>query len=71
VSRLKAHVQDHQSTGNIALRKIKEIQGMPIIFGAIMVADYQAFEKVLHEKYPPMRGGSKAGKKSTVIRIIN
>jgi hypothetical protein len=71
VSRMKAHVQDHARTGNIALRKMKNIQCLPIIFGAILVADYQAFEKLLHDKYPPMRGSSKTGKKSTVIRIIN
>jgi len=71
VSRMKAHVQDHKNTGNIALRKVKEIQGKRVIFGAIMVSNYEAFEKLLHKQYRPMKGSSRSGKKSTVIEIVN
>jgi hypothetical protein len=70
VSRMKAHVQDHASTGNIALRKIEEIQGKKIIFGAVMVSRYREFEELLHKKYSPMRGSSKPGKSARVIKII-
>jgi len=69
VSRMKAHVQDHTKTGNIKLRKIKEIEGKELIFGAIMVARYENFEKLLHDRYRPMKGSDKKGRNSTVIKI--
>ena len=69
VSRMKAHVQDHKKTGNIKLRKIIEIEGKDLIFGAIMVARYEIFEKLLHNRYKPMKGSGKMGRKSKVIKI--
>lgn len=70
VSRLKAHVQNHQSTGNANLRGIKEIQGKRLIFGAIFVEKYLAFETHLHLTYPPIKGTRRAGRKSTIIKIV-
>lgn len=68
VSRMKAHVKGHKN-GNINLPEVKEINGKDIIFGAVLVGRYQAFETLLHKKYPPMLGSPKPGKKSTVVRI--
>jgi hypothetical protein len=70
VSRMKAHVQDHKNTGNIALRKIEEIKCKELIFGAIMVSNYKGFEKLLHKQYRPMKGINRSGKGSTIIKIL-
>ncbi|NQY26165.1 MAG: hypothetical protein HRT92_03195 [Piscirickettsiaceae bacterium] len=71
VSRLKAHVQNHKSTGNADLRGIKEIENKKLIFGAILVSDYQKFEKHLHEAYPPLKGTNRTGRLSQIIEILN
>jgi len=34
-----------------------------------MVARYEIFEKLLHDKYKPMKGSGKMGRKSKVIKI--
>ncbi|MFL1916794.1 hypothetical protein ACJW8B_15565 [Plesiomonas shigelloides] len=70
VSRMKAHVQGHQN-GNINLPEVKEVQGKPLIFGAILVEKYQVFETLLHDNYPPMLGSSRLGRQSTVVRIAD
>ena len=70
VSRMKAHVQDHKNTGNIALRKIEEIKCKELIFGAIMVSNYEDFEILLQKQYRPMKGGNRKGGKSTLIKIL-
>lgn len=71
VSRLKAHVQNHQNTGNANLRGINEIAGKRLIFGAIFVSQYQNFESHLHTAYPPLKGTNRAGKQSQLIEIMN
>lgn len=71
VSRLKAHVQNHQNTGNANLRGIAEIQNKKVIFGAILVSDYQKFEEYLHNTYPPLTGTNKTGRLSQIIEVIN
>lgn len=68
VSRLKAHVQGHQN-GNINLPSILEVQGLPLVFGSILVARYEQFERLLHSKYPPLRGSGRTGRQATVVRI--
>lgn len=70
VSRMKAHVKGHEN-GNINLPIVKEVQGKPLIFGAILVEKYQAFEAILHSCYRPMLGSSRPGKQSTVVRITD
>lgn len=70
VSRMKAHVKGHKN-GNINLPEVKEVQGKPLIFGAILVARYQAFEALLHSNYRPMLGTSRPGKRSTVVHIAD
>lgn len=71
VSRLTAHVQNHAGTGNANLRGIKEIESKKLIFGAILVSNYQGFEQHLHEAYPPLKGTSKTGRLSQIIEVIN
>lgn len=70
-SRLKAHVQNHQSTGNVNLKGIKEIKGKRLIFGAILVSQYQKFETHLHKTYPPLKGTNKPGRQSQIIEVVN
>jgi len=71
ISRLKAHVQSHQTTGNANLRSIEEIAGKRLIFGAILVSRYSDFEKHMHDKYPPLIGSNKKGRISKIIEVIN
>ncbi|SHG46671.1 hypothetical protein SAMN02745753_03976 [Marinomonas polaris DSM 16579] len=71
VSRLKAHVQNHQSTGNADLRSIEEIQGKRLLFGAIFVEKYSEFEGYLHDSYPPIKGQKSRGRTGTIVEVIN
>ena len=71
VSRIKAHVQNHKSTGNANLRKITELEGKRIIFGAIFVEKYQDFEEHLHKTYPPLRGSMRRGGGGKIVKITN
>jgi len=71
VSRLKAHVKNYKNTGNVDLPNITEIKEKKIIFGAIMVSEYQKFEQYLHSSYPPLRGTNRPGKISQIIDILN
>ena len=71
VSRIKAHVQNHASTGNASLRKIHELKGKRIIFGAIFVEKYQDFEAHLHKTYPPLKGSIRSGGKEKIVKITN
>ncbi|MDD2810262.1 hypothetical protein [Rhodoferax sp.] len=71
VSRLKAHVQNHQSTGNANLRSREELVGKHLFFGAILVSRYTEFEAHLHSKYPPMIGTGARGRVSQIIEIRN
>ena len=68
VSRLKAHVQGHKN-GNINLPALVEVQGLPLVFGAVMVSNYKAFESLLHAKFPPMRGTPFTDRRATVVRV--
>lgn len=65
-SRVKAHVQNHQNTGNIRLRSIIELTDKEVIFGVVLVEKYLEFEKHVHKKYPPLGGTSKAGRKLSI-----
>jgi hypothetical protein len=71
VSRLKAHVQNHQSTGNANLRSRQELVGKHLFFGAILVSRYTEFEAYLHKKYPPMIGTGARGRVPQIIEIQN
>jgi hypothetical protein len=68
VSRLKAHVQGHRN-GNINLPSIREVQGLPLVFGSILVSRYEQFERLLHSRFPPLRGSGRTGRQATVVRI--
>ncbi|CAK2832610.1 conserved hypothetical protein [Vibrio crassostreae] len=71
VSRMKAHVQNHQGTGNANLSAITELKGKKIIYGAIMVSDYEKFESHLHASFPPLKGTNRRGRVSQIIEIKN
>lgn len=71
VSRISAHIQNHEGTGNASLRTISLIKDKPLIFGALLVARYKEFEKLLHLKYPPLIGAGRTGKNPSVIQIMN
>jgi hypothetical protein len=70
VSRMKAHVQGHKN-GNIDLQNVAEVQGKPLMFGAILVARYREFESLLHTRFPPLRGSCATGKEARVISVQN
>lgn len=70
VSRVKAHVQGHKN-GNLGLTNMKEVRDIPLIFGAILVARYCEFEKLLHKRYPPLKGSSLGGRSHTVVSVEN
>jgi hypothetical protein len=71
VSRMKAHVRGHANNGNINLPGIAEVTGKRLIYGAILVSRYEGFESLLHSRFQPLRGTSRAGRRSTIIRIEN
>jgi hypothetical protein len=71
VSRLSAHLQSYEGTGSAGLTSIDEVKGKKLIFGAILVSDYRGFEKHLHENFPPMKGSSRSGRGSTLVKIVN
>jgi len=71
ISRISAHVQDHEGTGNASLRTIQLIKDKPLIFGALFVERYKEFERLVHQKYPALIGAGKSGKNSSVIQIMN
>jgi hypothetical protein len=68
VSRLKAHVKGHKN-GNIKLKTIREISGAPLVYGALLVSEYSRFERLLHERFPPLKGTHAIGRASTVVRV--
>ncbi len=68
VSRIKAHVQGHKN-GNIGLANIAELRGARLVFGAILVSEYQRFEALLHQRCPPFKGTASFGRQSTVVRV--
>lgn len=69
VSRMKAHVQGHKANGNANLPAMPEIQGKTLIFGAILVEKYDAFEAMLHRQFRPLKGTAARGRSHTVISI--
>ena len=68
VSRLKAHVQGHRN-GNIGLPNVAELRGARLVFGAVLVSEYQRFEALLHQHCPPFKGTPSLGRQSTVVRV--
>lgn len=68
LSRIKAHVQGHNN-GNIDLPSIVELRGARLVFGAILVSEYQRFEALLHQRFPPFKGTPSSGRQSTVVRV--
>lgn len=68
VSRIKAHVQGHKN-GNINLPAILELKDARLVFGAILVSEYQRFEALLHQNFPPLRGTPSAGKKGKIVMV--
>ena len=68
VSRLKAHVQGHKN-GNINLPALAEVQGLPLVFGAVLVSNYKRFEALLHSTYPPLRGSRMSGRQASVVKV--
>lgn len=68
-SRILAHVRNYRETGNAKLKQNKVLQGRRLLFGAILVSDYEGFERHLHRTYRPLIGRGLPGKKSKLIRI--
>lgn len=68
VSRIKAHVQGHNN-GNIRLRGITELRGARLVFGAILVSEYQRFEALLHQHCRPLKGTAFSGRQGTVVKV--
>lgn len=68
VSRLKAHVQGHKN-GNVNLPNVPEVKGLELVFGSILVERYEEFERLLHSRYPPLRGSGRTGRQATVVRV--
>lgn len=68
LSRLKAHVQGHKN-GNIDLPSIVELKGVRLVFGAVLVSEYQRFEALLHQHCPPFKGTPSIGRQSTVVMV--
>ncbi|MDR9864403.1 MULTISPECIES: hypothetical protein [Pseudomonas] len=68
VSRIKAHVQGHKN-GNIGLPGILELSGARLVFGAVLVSEYQRFEALLHQHCPPFKGTPSIGRQGTVVRV--
>jgi len=73
ISRIIAHYQDYNSTGNGKLQDCTEIQGKGklVIFGAIFVSSYKDFEKHLHINFPPLITSSNTGRSSSLVEIEN
>lgn len=69
-SRILAHVQDHEGTGNVKLAEIEELLGRHLLFGAILVSDYEGFESHLHKNYKPLKGSGRRGKTSSLVVIV-
>lgn len=70
VSRLKAHVQNHKN-GNARLRSRDELKDRSLIFGAVIVSRYTAFERMLHSRFRPLYGSSQGGRSTTVVRVLD
>lgn len=68
VSRIKAHVRGHKN-GNIDLPNIIELKGARLVFGAILVSEYQRFEELLHKHCPPFKGTPSTGRKGTLVKV--
>jgi hypothetical protein len=68
VSRIKAHVQGH-ANGNIGLPTVAELRDARLVFGAVLVSEYQRFESMLHERCPPFKGTRSFGRQSTVVKV--
>ena len=68
LSRIKAHVQGHKN-GNIGLPSIAELRGARLVFGAVLVSEYQRFEALLHQHCPPLKGTPRIGRQSTVVKV--
>jgi hypothetical protein len=68
VSRIKAHVQGHKN-GNIGLPNIVELRDAQLVFGAVLVSEYQRFEALLHQLCPPFKGTPKFGRQGTVVQV--
>lgn len=70
VSRIKAHVQGHKN-GNINLPSHEFLRNKELIYGAVLVSSYRKFENFLHQRYIPILGTDRQGRKSSIIRIEN
>jgi len=70
-SRIVAHFQNYNGTGNANLKGCIEIQDKLVIFGAIFVSNYKEFEKYLHISFPPLIPSTRAGRSSTLVEIEN
>ena len=71
ISRISAHVQDPKGTGNARLRTMQLIKDKPLVFGAFFVERYEEFERLLHQRYPALKGAGNSVKSTSIIQIIN
>lgn len=68
-SRIRAHVQGHKN-GNARLHQYAVLHNRPIRYGFAFVRDYEVFETLLHDRYPPILGSSRTGKRSTLVEVL-
>lgn len=68
-ARIRAHVQNHQGTGNAKLEKYRFLHGKPIIYSMIWVEKYEQFEKSLHAEFSPLLGSRRPGSLSKIVTI--
>lgn len=70
VSRILAHARGYTKTGSLNIPSIAYLKNKKIIYGAILVERYDSFEKLLHQKHPPLSGTARTGRKPRFIKII-
>lgn len=69
-SRIRAHVQNHASTGNARLETYAGLRGKPIQYAAVWVSGYEDFESRLHASFPPILGQGRRGKTSDLVSVL-
>jgi hypothetical protein len=69
-SRIKAHVQNPEGTGNAKLDTYSSLYEKKIIYAAILVSKYESFEAFLHKNFPPLLGQGRRGKVSRIVTIL-
>ncbi len=69
-NRISEHLKANVNTGSLHLNKRKVLHKYELIWGCIIVNNYDKFEQHLHEKYKPILGSNKVGKSLKNIKVI-